>query len=480
MLDKRTKWSFSLGAIGRDMAYAYIGMFLLVYIQYTIKLTAVQFTAISTIMFVCLIFDAFSDVFMGTIIENARLKSGKFRPWIITGATINAIMLILLFVVRPEGWLFVCFFGVSYLLWGISFTMNDISYWGLLPALTSDSNERTSLVSLVTIFASIGQVLVAGLVPIVVPGNAVRAYAIASVVIAVVFVVFQLLIFVGVKEKKREDAIDKVTIGNMFKVLKRNDQLIICGIVIMTVSLANGVFSGFGLSFFYFEFSYSEGGAMLFKFTVAAAIASILAPILWGIVSKKIVRLKLLKYSTIFMVTSFLLLLSVGFVIPKSHVIINILGFFIYLFNNVYMMTLIVMLSNTIEYDQYHHQFRHDSIISAVRSFSVKLSSGIKVQVVTLGFLLSGIFDATQKIAELEVNNSSGLLTKAEVIRQANVIIGQSDLQQLLLMRMFMCGVPMIAYIIAYIIIKRKYKIDEETYEYYVNEIEKRSKEGVI
>ena len=42
-LDKRTKWSYCIGATERDMAYALVSMFLLTYIQYTMKLTVAQY-----------------------------------------------------------------------------------------------------------------------------------------------------------------------------------------------------------------------------------------------------------------------------------------------------------------------------------------------------------------------------------------------------------------------------------------------------
>ena len=79
-LDKRTKWSYCIGATGRDMAYALVSMFLLTYIQYTMKLTVAQYAVISAIMVVCLLWDAINDPMMGIIIENSHLKAGKFKP----------------------------------------------------------------------------------------------------------------------------------------------------------------------------------------------------------------------------------------------------------------------------------------------------------------------------------------------------------------------------------------------------------------
>ena len=187
-LDKRTKWSYCIGATGRDMAYALISMFLLTYIQYTMKLTVAQYAVISAIMVVCLLWDAINDPMMGIIIENSHLKAGKFKPWIFIGVILNSLIIICLFTVRPEGWGFVAFFGVGYLLWGMTYTMNDIAYWGMLPSLTSDPGERNWLVTVQGIFICIGQFSVAGLLPDMVAGNAIMAYRTAAIVIAFCFI----------------------------------------------------------------------------------------------------------------------------------------------------------------------------------------------------------------------------------------------------------------------------------------------------
>ena len=145
-LENRTKWCYSIGATGRDAAYALVSMYLMSYIQFTMKLSVAQFAAISGIIVACLIWDAINDPLMGIIIENCNFKFGKYKPWILAGCILNALVIIALFSIRPTGWGFVAFFGVSYLLWGMTYTMNDIAYWGMLPSLTSDAKERNTLV----------------------------------------------------------------------------------------------------------------------------------------------------------------------------------------------------------------------------------------------------------------------------------------------------------------------------------------------
>ena len=171
---------------------------------------------------------------MGIIIENSHMKMGKFRPWILMGCLLNAVVIVLLFTVRPTGWAFVGFFGLSYLLWGMTYTMNDISYWGMLPSLSSDPKERNTLVTMMSIFICVGQFSVAGVVPMVIAGNAVNAYRGAATVVALSFIAFQLLTFFGAKEQPHNEVAEseKLSLKDMFKIFTRNDQLIAAGIAI--------------------------------------------------------------------------------------------------------------------------------------------------------------------------------------------------------------------------------------------------------
>ena len=224
-LEGRTKWCYSIGATGRDAAYAFVSMFLLNYIQYTMKLTTAQFATVGIIIVICMIWDAINDPLMGIIIENCHIKMGKYRPWILLGSILNAIVIVALFTLRPTGWAFVGFFGVGYLAWGMTYTMNDIAYWGMLPSLTSDSKERNLLVTLMGIFICIGQFSVAGVLPMITAGNAVNTYRIVALVVGLCFVGFQALTVIGVKEKKHasEENVDKLSLKDMFKIFARND-----------------------------------------------------------------------------------------------------------------------------------------------------------------------------------------------------------------------------------------------------------------
>ncbi|WP_167958777.1 glycoside-pentoside-hexuronide (GPH):cation symporter [Anaerosporobacter faecicola] len=479
-LDSRTKWTYSIGAVGRDMAYAMVSMFLITYIQYTMKLTVAQFSAISGIIIVCLIWDAFNDPLMGIIIENSKLKHGKFRPWIITGAICNAIVISLLFSVRLQGWSFVVFFGFGYLLWGMTYTMNDIAYWGMLPSLTSNALERNSLATTMSVFSCVGQFIAAGAIPMLVAGNAVKAYRTVALVIACCFIVFQTLTFLGVKERPRDlqPQNEKLSLRDMFKIFARNDQLIVIGIGTLIFNVASGLLLIFGMNFFYFEFGYTKGGDLIFLFTVMYGLGTLLSQVVFPLLAKQFKRSTLLFATTCFIILGYIGLLLFDYVLPKNTILLNGIGFLIFFSQGLFNMVIVIMLNNTIEYDEYRYKERHDSIISAVRSFAVKLASAVNQGIVTLVLILSGIYAISQKITNLEILAGKGELEKTEVLERAASYIEQTSWKQTFELRLGMVVIPIVAILICYILIHKKYKIDEEMYENMVREINSKQNEG--
>jgi melibiose permease/lactose/raffinose/galactose permease len=473
-ISKKTKWSYCVGATGRDAAYVLVSMFILTYVQYTFKLTIAQFSVISAAMVICMIWDAVNDLMMSTIIENCHFKSGKFKPFIITGALLNACVIIAMFTIRPSGWAFVIFFCITYLLWGMTYTINDIAYWGMLPSLTSDPKERDGLVTLMGIFVCIGQFSVAGIVPIVIAGNAVNAFRIIALIVALLFIAFQMLTFFGVTESKREESNKKVTLKDMAKILARNDQLITIGIAYILFCVGQQLLLLLAVNFFYFEFGYSSSGDLITIFTVMYGLGTLVAQFLYPILSEKLSRRKLISGCMIVLVIGYGLFLSFGYILPMNVIVLNITGFIIFLCQGLYNLAVIVMVNNTIEYDEYKYGERHDSIISAIRSFASKLSNALNQGAASLILIISGIYAVSQDISALEVEIGNGNLVREDALILADGFIRGVERSQTLMLRIGMVFVPLIAMIVAYLIIRAKYKIDEKEYNRLVEEIAKR------
>lgn len=473
-LDNRSKWTYSIGSVGRDMAYTLVSMFLLLYIQYTMNLSTGQFAVISVIMVVCLIWDAINDILMGMIIENTTMKWGKFKPWIFIGAILNSLVIILMFTIRLSGWNYVLFFGVTYLLWGMTYTMNDISYYGMLPSLTSDPKERDSLVALMNIFISVGQFSVATIVPMLVAGNAIQVYRMVAIGVAILLVLFQSVTVFGVIERPRRDASEKLHLKGMITLFKRNDQLQGIGIAHVFYNVGSGLLILFGMNFFYVEFGYARGGALITVFTVMYGVGTLLSQVFFTPLTGRFSRKALLKVIILIVAISYLLFLSLGYVLPMHEVLIYALGLVIFFSQGLFNLLMIVMINNTIEYDEARFGLRHDSVISAVRSFAVKFSGAINQGIVALTLILSGIYNASQEISALEQDVSTELITRDTVLLEAEFIISRILDNQKLILRLGMVILPIMMMVISYTIIKRRYKIDEAYYLELLEEIEQK------
>ena len=354
--------------------------------------------------------------------------------------------------------------------------MNDIAYWGMLPSLTSDPGERNWLVTVQGIFICIGQFSVAGLLPDMVAGNAIMAYRTAAIVIAFCFIGFQLLTVFGVKERKRPEKKRTLSLKDMFHIFLRNDQLIVIGIACLLFQIGNGLLIMIGMNFFYFEFGYSVGGSLVFWFTIMYGLGTLISEASFAWLSSKFTRNQIITAATIITVIGYMLFMSVGYILPKSVVLLNIIGFLIFFSQGAFNMTMIVMLNNTIEYDEVRFHERHDSIISAVRSFATKLASAVDQAVVALILIISNIYAISQKISGLEIKAGTGELTSENVIVQADKFIQTADAGQRFILRLGIAAVPVISIGAAYILIKRKYIIDERKYEELVAEIKSTNK----
>lgn len=464
-LDRRTKWSYCIGATGRDAAYALVSMYLILYVQYTMNLTSLQFAVISVAMIICMVWDAINDLLMGIIIENANFKMGKFKPWILIGSVTNAIVIVCLFTIRPSGWGFVGFYSLFYLLWGMTYTMNDIAYWGVLPSLSSDSATRDSLVTTMSVFVCIGQFSVAGVVPVVIAGNAVTAYRMVALVVALALIGFQMLTAFGVKERKRNEMAEKLSLKDMFHIFARNDQLVAAGIASIFFNITCNILIIFGVNFFYIEYGYSQSGNLVFYFTVMYGLGMLFSQASYAFWAKHFSRNQILKVCFLVLLLGYACFMGFGYVLPKNIILLNAIGFVIFFFQGLMNLVIVVMINNTIEYDEYRYNERHDSVISAVRSFSVKLAGGINQGLSTLTLIVSGVYAKSQSISALEIQVNRGELSKEQALSRANQYIGEITDIQGVIFRIGMVLIPIIALVISYLTLQKKYHIDEREYE---------------
>ncbi len=493
IVPRKTKWIYSATALGRDAAYTLISLFLITYIQFAAPigyvngvrdpgLYATQFGVISLIVIIARIWDGLNDPIMGFIIERCHFKMGKYKPWILIGAITNTAVMLVLFLARPEGWAYVVLFGVFYFLWDITYTMNDIGYWSMLPALTSDEKQRNEITTIMSIFISFGAFAVGGIVPMVVGGNAVENYGIIAIVVSVVFLASQLILVFFAKESARnleqEKISQKTKFGDMFRLLKTNNQLRWIVIVILIYYIASNILNGLGLNYFYLTFNYDVGGSVQFLFTIMYAGGTILAQFLFPVLIKFLKRNTLLFISFLMMALGHVVFFFIGAPlngvepIGKTYpILLYLLGIVIFAGQGIFYLILLIMMENTIEYNEWKTGERKEAVAFSLRPLTAKLASSAQQGIVYLTLLVSGALVVTEQISELEVQK--GFDPELNIITQANAAIanGQHDMVTLAAV---MTLVPFLLYVGAYLITRFLYKIDEKKYAQIVKEVDER------
>jgi GPH family glycoside/pentoside/hexuronide:cation symporter len=110
--------------------------------------------AVTAIMAAGKVFDAVNDPLMGTIVDKTRTRWGKLRPYILFSAPPVAFFSAILFCLpNTSETVKLWFFGVSFVLWDVAYTMCDVPFWGLIGAAFSDKQERAKVISTCALLA---------------------------------------------------------------------------------------------------------------------------------------------------------------------------------------------------------------------------------------------------------------------------------------------------------------------------------------
>lgn len=478
---KRNLLMFPLGTVGRDMVYALVTNYLLTFVLFTHKLTAGQLAAITGIMIAARVFDALNDPIMGNIIEHTHSKYGKFKPWLLIGVLSTSVVIYLLFNIRLQGWSFVIFFGVMYFLYSITYTMNDISYWGMVPALSSDANERNQFTSRATLCSGIGGTLASILIPLLTTGalalggNAEFAYGRVALIIALLTPAFLCFTLFGARERRdaAPEKQDKFSFAEVFKVIARNDQLVWVSAIFLIQQVANGiVLGGIGSTYIYFTFGY-EGG-LYSLFTMIGMSATAFLMIFYPAISRKINRKPLMKLMMIISATGYAVNFLAGMIpgsgMPKFAGVV--IGYMLSNFGQ-YCFYLIMMISiiNTVEYNEYKFGTRDEAIITSLRPFITKMGSALVVAFTSVAYIIFGVTGVTNQISTLEQQCNQKVITevqKSEAI--AELLKGVGNGQSIALL-VSMTVIPCVLMFISYILYKKKYILDEDEYNRICKEI---------
>jgi len=446
----RNRITFGLGTIGRDMVFVLISMFLIVYLTEVLDLSDGTMWWITGIIFIARIFDAFTDPLMGFIVDNTRTRWGKFKPWITIGAILSPIFTILLFTdFGLQGSGFIIAFAVFYFMWGVAYTLHDISYWSMLPSLSVNQKERERIGALARICANIGLFFV---VVAVLPltgtlgetfGSPQSGYFVFAVLISVFMMMMLSITVFGVKETGLVTAQKQSTsIRELLGIIYKNDQLFITAIAMSLFMIGYMTTTTFGA--FYFIYVYGDEN-MFPVFAGILGISQLAALTVFPLFSKKFNR------KTLY--TGSIISITIGYVIfffapVTTMLFIGIAGVLIFSGQAFIQLLMLMFLADSVDYGHWKLGKRNDSISFSIQPLINKLGGAVGSGIVGAVAILSGI-----NVAESAADITDG---------------------GIMLMKVAMLIFPLVCIVVSYLLYRWKFKIDAKFYAQILSDLRER------
>ncbi len=406
---------YLLGMAGQNMIYNIIGTGLYFYFQSVIFIPAI---AISIFMAVARVWDAINDPMMGTFVDKTNSKWGKCRPYLLFSPALILVITILTFCngiysssnSTATNTLIVGWAAVSYILWGMCYTVGDIPLWGVTSRMTEVEKDRASILSLARIAAGLGSGLVLltitpvsqalgkaleGTVHSTTKSQQYGFIIVAAVLALVGCGLFQLTgIFVRERVSSTEQ---KFGFIDNFKIMWGNKPFrkqLISGILRSPIQILLSVAMTL-VSYYYGNYF---GNYMLYMIILGGGIfgGQFIAMALVPKLIEKYEKTKLFIGSTIISAVPFALIYPIYKIAPedldKPFWLVVLLIVFAFAGAGMGALNVLqsVMIADAVDYEEYHKGFRPDGVFFSGQSFITKLSSGISSIIQGIGYSIVG------------------------------------------------------------------------------------------
>ena len=388
----KSRLSYAAGAFGNDVFYATLSTYFIMFVTTHLfntgdpKQNSHYVLLITNIISILRILEVFIDPLIGNMIDNTNTKYGKFKPWVVGGGIISSITLLLLFtdlggLNKTNPFLYLVLFGIIYLIMDVFYSIKDIGFWSMLPALSLDSHEREKMATFARIGSTIGANIVGvAIMPIVLFFSMTNSSGSGdksgwfwfAFIVALIGVITSIAVGIGTREveSKLRDNNEKTSLKQVFKVLGKNDQLMWLSLGYWFYGL--GINTLNALQLYYFTFILGDSGkySILYGLNTVVGLVSVsLFPSLAGKFNRK--RLfygciaVMLGGIGIFSIagTSLPMILTAAelFFIPQPLVFLVIL----------------MIISDSVEYGQWKLGHRDESLTLSVRPLVDKLGGAM-------------------------------------------------------------------------------------------------------
>ena len=448
---KRNKICFGLGTVGRDALYSLVSMYLLVHLTDVVGFSDGGLAAIGIMLTAFGIFDAVIDPFVGAIVDSTKTKWGKFKPWILIGMIGTGALTVLMFHnFRMGETAHIVLLSVNYLLFSIFFSLNDIAYWSLMPAISKDQKVREGVGAFARICANVGMFAMV-LIYLNVPSmfsflnmSDRDVYFIFAIICALIMWAFQSITLFGVKEDRSKlEKEERTSLKDLWRALTGNDQLMVTAVSMALFMIGYCTTTGFGT--YYFKYAFGDEG-MYMVFAAVLAVAQLTALSVFPLFRKKFSRKQLYTGSMIAVAVSYIIFFLSFEWLP----LIVIAGLGLFFAQAFIQLLMLLFLADAVEYGEWKLGKRNEAASFAVQPFINQFGGAASKGVVSFTLIISGINMIANDIAANPANEAA--------------IISAMPGSAIWIMKISMMILPLICILIGFFLYIKKFKIDEETY----------------
>lgn len=223
--NKKERGSYYLYFFGQNMIYNMINGFLATFLL-LINIDPIKSSAV---MLAVKVWDAVNDALFGVIFDKVKFKSGKkYIPWLKIACALTPAATIAIFVIpgSADETVKLIWFALAYIIWDTAYTLCDVPAFGIITAMTTNVEERNTVLSLKSTTGGIGSAITFVLVNVLNSSLGI-SYGIISIIIAVVasFTMFPVCKYCEERFEGTDE--EQFTVKRMFSYLFHNKYLLI-------------------------------------------------------------------------------------------------------------------------------------------------------------------------------------------------------------------------------------------------------------
>lgn len=396
----REKVGYGVGAVGLDLSYGLFYSYLSYYLTDGLGISSVFLLILAPL---ARIWDGVNDPMMGMIVDRTHTKMGKYRPWILTGAILNGIVLCLLFnnPLHLSNTALYVYVGFLYVFWGMTNTLADIPFWSMVPSFATEEKDRNLVSTIARAFSGLGQ----GIVMIF------TAYAVAffgksetttlnemtgeslktgfgkwAVIAAIALVFFACVSVFSTKERRLIVNNEKFSFKEAFRIIKSNDQLLVFMLFAMISN--SGYYMTSGISSYYFS-AVAGDLTLQSKFNLFGTVGSVLSLLVIPICTNIMSNRSTYRLSLGMAFAGYAGMAVVGYCFHANLIAMGLCYTLVSLGIGSMFVNQTVMLADIVDYGEFKLGKRNQSLTFSMKGFLQKMAYTIQSVIMYSAFSLT-------------------------------------------------------------------------------------------